>query len=121
MLNALRRSNSTFGIALLFTTSCWAAPAFAETAKAGAGVTFEVPAGLTPQTGRPAPIAQSWTNATGTLSLELIKSPHPDGGPAAAAKEFRDWPGVGRSMVAGFGAASVRAMEKCHNMVHDIS
>ena len=78
----------------------------------GAGVTFSLPFAFVPQSGRPAPIVMSWVNANATVSVDAIIIAYPGGSPASAVAEFRDWPGVGRSMAASFGESSARALGK---------
>src|SRR2546427_370589 len=81
-----------------------------RSASPGAGVTFSLPFGFVPQSGRPAPIVMSWANAGATVSIDAIIMNYPGGSPASAVAEFRDWPGVGRSMSASFGESSAKTL-----------
>lgn len=91
---------------------CTGRPALAQSVTLG-GISFNLPAELVPQTGRPEPIVLSWKNEAGTVSVDAIKVPHSD--LPAAVKEFQDWPDVGRSMAASFGDANVRVLQQASN------
>jgi hypothetical protein len=93
-----------------------AAPLLAQTVSPGAGVSFQLPSGLTVQQGRPAPVTMSWTNAAGTVSVDAMVIGYPNGNVGAAAREFQDWPGVGRSMAASFGNSSARVLGEVYHV-----
>ena len=59
---------------------------------------------------------RSWANAQGTLTVNAILVPVPNGDVSAAAKEFEDWPDVGRSLVTSFGNAYSRALTQSTNV-----
>ncbi len=91
-------------IAMLLTP---AAPR-AERVTAAAGVTFDAPLGLIAHAGQPAPVVMSWKDANDTLSVAVVVLATSQA--EALAAELQDWPGSGRSMVDGFGTASVKSL-----------
>src|SRR3989442_1590973 len=97
-------------IVVLLASLIAARQAQAQVVSPGAGVSFRLPPGFVSQPGRPAPITMSWRNAANTISIDAIVINYPDGNSGAAASEFRDWPGVGRSMAASFGESSARTL-----------
>lgn len=86
-----------------------------HTVSVAAGVTFALPTDFAVQDGRPSPITHSWLNRDGSISLDVIPIQYPDNDVSAVAKEFEDWPDVGRSMIAGFGRSSAKTIGEASN------
>lgn len=105
---------STSLLALLFWSFAPICASADETPQIGSGTTFSIPSGLSRQS-RPAPVTHSWRNGAGTLTVDVFSLPHGAAGLSAAVKEFDDWPGVGRSLAAGFGEANANATGKALN------
>jgi hypothetical protein len=83
--------------------------ALAESVSVG-GVSFWAPSDLVSQGKQPEPIAFSWKNTSDTLSVTVASLPASEGGNAESAKEYQDWPGVGRSFVKGFGNGNAKGL-----------
>ncbi|MGZ3653714.1 MAG: hypothetical protein ACXWSC_21535, partial [Bdellovibrionota bacterium] len=79
---------------------------------AAIGVTFEAPDGLIALPGQQHPIKNSWKDFDDTMSVTVMAVATSRNDSLAGAREFQDWPGVGRSFVNGFGNGYAKSLEK---------
>lgn len=78
-------------------------------------VSFDLPRGMSPAPAARAPFVASWMSSTEPMSIDVAVVTLADGDVDAAVREFRDWPGVGRTMVASFGEAFAKTLGQAFN------
>lgn len=88
--------------------------AAAETVTVGS-VSFDLPGSVSRAPAAQAPFVASWASSTEPLSIDVAVVAHADGGVDAAVREYRNWPGVGRTMVASFGSAFAKTLGQVFN------
>lgn len=108
---ALRCTVRRWSAVTAFVLLCAATTSAQDVVKVGAtGISFVLPPGMIKQAGRPAPIVDAWRDGSGAMGLDVFAIPHASGNADASMREFQDWPGVGRSLIAGFGSSSTKAI-----------
>jgi hypothetical protein len=96
---------------LMFVVAATVGPSRASAHDVAVGpVAFELPEGLSPVEGQAAPVAAMWQSAAEPLSVTAVVVPIPAGRADEYAREVRDWPGSGRTMIAGFGDSNSKSL-----------
>jgi hypothetical protein len=92
--------------------AAWPGLGLAAYVDVGGGVSISEPVGMSALDGQPPPVTRAWSDPAGTMSVEVVPIPAAVGTAASLAKEFNDWPAVGRSMAQGYGRANIKALGK---------